>query len=130
MTADEVIDFFAPDSTTTDAVMEWIASSGIGSDRAAVSVNKQVSSQLSFPRATGLTRCCSGSSLMQLLPKWRNSCSPSFMSGSITRELLISQQKNTSMYIVFPELAHPEKLHHMALLPFVALGASIPGSHI
>lgn len=42
MTADEVIDFFAPHESTSDAVMEWLVDSGIGEDRLAISVNKQV----------------------------------------------------------------------------------------
>ena len=42
MTAEEVADFFAPRQSTTDAVTEWLASSGISPDRFAISVNKQV----------------------------------------------------------------------------------------
>jgi hypothetical protein len=42
MTADEIIDFFAPQESTSDAVLEWLVDSGISEDRLAVSVNKQV----------------------------------------------------------------------------------------
>ncbi len=42
MTAEEVIDFFAPQASTTDAVTEWLVASGISADRFAISVNKQV----------------------------------------------------------------------------------------
>lgn len=41
MTPDEVIDFFAPDQSTIDAVMDWIITSGISADRVGLSVNKQ-----------------------------------------------------------------------------------------
>lgn len=42
MTAEEVIDFFAPRQSSIDAVMKWLASSGISAERCAPSVNKQV----------------------------------------------------------------------------------------
>lgn len=42
MTAEEVIDFFAPHPSTTDAVIDWIISSGISADRVTISTNKQV----------------------------------------------------------------------------------------
>jgi tripeptidyl-peptidase-1 len=42
MSADEVIDFFAPEQSTTEAVMQWIVESGISADRIALSANKQV----------------------------------------------------------------------------------------
>jgi tripeptidyl-peptidase-1 len=42
MTAEEIVDFFAPHPSTTDVVMEWLVTSGISSDRLAISVNKQV----------------------------------------------------------------------------------------
>ena len=42
MTAEEVVDFFAPHPSTTEAVMEWLVASGISADRFALSVNKQV----------------------------------------------------------------------------------------
>lgn len=41
MTAEEVIDFFAPEPSTTDAVLDWIVASGISADRVSVSTNKQ-----------------------------------------------------------------------------------------
>lgn len=47
MTAEEVVDFFAPRESTVDAVTAWLAESGISSDRFAVSVNKQVLSHTS-----------------------------------------------------------------------------------
>ena len=46
MTAEEIIDFFAPKSDTTDAVLEWLVSSGISADRCGISANKQVRSFL------------------------------------------------------------------------------------
>ena len=46
MTSEEVIDFFAPDQSATDAVTEWLLESGISPDRFAISANKQV---LHFP---------------------------------------------------------------------------------
>lgn len=42
MTPEEVIDFFAPQSSTIDAVTEWLVESGISVDRFAISANKQV----------------------------------------------------------------------------------------
>jgi tripeptidyl-peptidase I len=42
MTANEVIDFFAPEQSTTEAVIEWLVESGISADRVALSANKQV----------------------------------------------------------------------------------------
>jgi hypothetical protein len=42
MTPEEVIDFFAPHSSSTDLVMEWVVESGISADRIAISANKQV----------------------------------------------------------------------------------------
>jgi tripeptidyl-peptidase I len=42
MSAEEIADFFAPHLSTTDAVTEWLVSSGISADRFAISVNKQV----------------------------------------------------------------------------------------
>jgi tripeptidyl-peptidase-1 len=42
MTAEEVIDFFSPEESTTVAVMDWLVESGISADRFALSVNKQV----------------------------------------------------------------------------------------
>jgi tripeptidyl-peptidase I len=42
MTADEVVDFFAPHQSTVDAVTEWLVESGISADRFAISANKQV----------------------------------------------------------------------------------------
>lgn len=42
MTAEEVIDFFAPPATTVNAVIDWIAASGISKDRIGHSTNKQV----------------------------------------------------------------------------------------
>ncbi|KAK0123704.1 hypothetical protein ONS95_008714 [Cadophora gregata] len=41
MTPEEVIEFFAPRQSSTDAVMDWLVSSGISADRCAPSVNKQ-----------------------------------------------------------------------------------------
>lgn len=48
MTVDEIIDFFAPHPDTTDAVMDWIVTSGISADRLSVSTNKQVRAAVSF----------------------------------------------------------------------------------
>jgi tripeptidyl-peptidase I len=42
MTADEVVDFFAPEQSTAEAVMGWLVDSGISPDRFALSANKQV----------------------------------------------------------------------------------------
>lgn len=42
MTPEEIVDFFAPEQSTTDTVLEWLAESGISADRVAVSANKQV----------------------------------------------------------------------------------------
>ncbi|CAG8978104.1 hypothetical protein HYALB_00000777 [Hymenoscyphus albidus] len=41
MTAEEIVDFFAPRQSTTDAVVEWLVASGITTDRFAISANKQ-----------------------------------------------------------------------------------------
>jgi tripeptidyl-peptidase-1 len=42
MTLEEVIDFFAPEQSTTDAVTKWLEESGISPSRFAISANKQV----------------------------------------------------------------------------------------
>lgn len=42
MTAEEVIDFFAPHESTSGVVLEWLAESGLSTDRLEISVNKQV----------------------------------------------------------------------------------------
>ena len=42
MTAHEVIDFFAPEKSTTDAVAQWLVESGISTDRFSISANKLV----------------------------------------------------------------------------------------
>lgn len=41
MTAEEVIDFFAPHESTSGVVLEWLAESGLSTDRLEISVNKQ-----------------------------------------------------------------------------------------
>ena len=43
MTAEEVIDFFAPHESTVTTVIDWIVGSGIARERVSQSVNKQVS---------------------------------------------------------------------------------------
>lgn len=42
MTAEEVIDFFAPEQANVDAVIEWLVASGIERHRIGQSINKQV----------------------------------------------------------------------------------------
>jgi hypothetical protein len=42
MTPEEIVDFFAPEQSTIEAVKEWLVDSGISSDRVALSSNKQV----------------------------------------------------------------------------------------
>jgi subtilase family serine protease len=42
MSPEEIIEFFAPHEDSTNAVTEWLVSSGISSDRFALSANKQV----------------------------------------------------------------------------------------
>jgi len=42
MTAEEVIDFFAPNEDSINAVMDWAASTGIDRSRISLSTNKQV----------------------------------------------------------------------------------------
>jgi subtilase family serine protease len=49
MSPEEVVEFFAPPQSTADAVMEWLASSGISADRFAISANKQVLLLPHFP---------------------------------------------------------------------------------
>lgn len=46
MTAEEVINFFAPPQSSVDAVTTWLTESGISADRIGQSVNKQVISRL------------------------------------------------------------------------------------
>ncbi|KAK8109283.1 hypothetical protein PG984_015084 [Apiospora sp. TS-2023a] len=41
MSSEEVIDFFAPEKSSADAVIDWVVASGISRDRVAQSVNKQ-----------------------------------------------------------------------------------------
>jgi len=43
MTPEEVIDFFAPDQSSVDAVIDWLVASGISRNRIGQSANKQVS---------------------------------------------------------------------------------------
>lgn len=42
MTAEQVIDFFAPQQSSVNIVREWLVSAGIAADRIGHSVNKQV----------------------------------------------------------------------------------------
>ena len=42
MTAEEVIDFFAPEQYRVDQIMEWLSEAGISTDRLSLSTNKQV----------------------------------------------------------------------------------------
>ena len=42
MTAEEVIEYFAPPQVSVDAVIDWLVSSGISRDRIGQSLNKQV----------------------------------------------------------------------------------------
>lgn len=44
MTAEEVIDFFAPHPSSVEAVMDWLVTSGIPAHRVSLSTNKQVRS--------------------------------------------------------------------------------------
>jgi len=46
MTAEEVIDFFAPHESSVDTVRNWLHSEGISKDRVSLSANKQVSNVL------------------------------------------------------------------------------------
>lgn len=43
MSPEEVIDFFAPDQSSVDSVIDWLVSSGIARHRISQSTNKQVS---------------------------------------------------------------------------------------
>lgn len=43
MTAEEVIDFFAPSNESVNAVIDWVASAGIDRARISLSANKQAS---------------------------------------------------------------------------------------
>jgi hypothetical protein len=60
MTAEEVVDFFAPHQSTVDAVTEWLVESGISADRFAISANKQVlpPSQFSMEPSKFSASCC------------------------------------------------------------------------
>lgn len=42
MSAEEVIDFFAPPGSSVDTVTEWLTEAGIGAERISQSINKQV----------------------------------------------------------------------------------------
>lgn len=42
MTSKEVIDFFSPQQSSVDIVIDWLVSSGISRERIGHSVNKQV----------------------------------------------------------------------------------------
>lgn len=50
MTYDEVTEFFAPEQSTVDTVIDWLVASGISSDRIGQSVNKQ---WIQFDASTG-----------------------------------------------------------------------------
>ena len=63
MTPEEVIDFFAPEQSTTDAVTGWLEESGISPSRFAISANKQV---LTLPKS------CETSRMFQLFPRNAN----------------------------------------------------------
>lgn len=43
MTAEEVVNFFAPAQSSVDAVIDWLTSSGIERQRISQSANRQVS---------------------------------------------------------------------------------------
>ncbi len=45
MSAEEVVEFFAPSQGTIDAVLEWLVSAGIPRHRLGLSANKQVSNR-------------------------------------------------------------------------------------
>lgn len=73
MTPEEIIDFFAPQQSTTDSVVEWLVESGITTDRFAVSANKQVLQAQNLDsdkrKTNANTIVFSGSNLMPQLPK-------------------------------------------------------------
>lgn len=50
MTAEEVIDFFAPHPSSVEAVMDWLVTSGIPAHRVSLSTNKQVRFGYFLPR--------------------------------------------------------------------------------
>lgn len=54
MTAEEVIDFFAPTEDSVNAVLSWLTESGINAERIGLSVNKQVSRTRRIYRPHGL----------------------------------------------------------------------------
>jgi hypothetical protein len=96
MSADEVIDFFAPEQSTTEAVMQWIVESGISADRIALSANKQV-----IPSPVPMNKFpifisnpgISGFNLTPLPPKLKIYSLLSSTSGSMHLELTISRLK-------------------------------------
>ena len=103
MSAEEVVDFFSPEQTTIDAVMEWLASSGISPKRFAISANKQVLPHSWFPNevfgplfhtmntnGTG----SSGSNLTQQPPKLKTYSSPTSTSGSMLPGPMIFRVKS------------------------------------
>lgn len=58
MTAEEVIDFFAPSEDSVNSVLNWLTESGIDAERIGLSVNKQVS------RTERIHRPCGPQSLL------------------------------------------------------------------
>lgn len=46
MTAEEVVDLFAPHQSSVDTVVDWLVESGISRDRIGHSANKQVCAEL------------------------------------------------------------------------------------
>jgi len=101
MTAEEVVDFFAPQQSTTDAVTEWLVSSGISPDRFALSVNKQVFLLfevamifISFHSMIADFLGLSGSNSMQQPPKSKSYSLPSTTSGITSLGVMIFQAKD------------------------------------
>ena len=56
MTAEEVIDFFAPEQYRVDQIMEWLSEAGISADRLSLSTNKQVRQPVPFRMCLVLIR--------------------------------------------------------------------------
>lgn len=56
MTAEQVVDYFAPHPSTAEVVMEWLVASGISADRFAISANKQVAPPLAPHEIFGMVQ--------------------------------------------------------------------------
>ena len=112
MTAEEVIDFFAPEQSRIDLIMDWLTETGIVADRISLSINKQVRQQIAhflpsnsyrFSRYIhSLLIIPSGFNLMLKHPRLRIFFTRTFSSMNILRR---AQQALLLTSITYPRIS-------------------------